>query len=156
MYFIRQEHLFSLQDLLNLEPTQRYTGIFEGINIMTLLKTVSKKVCECAPQSLHYSAMIYSLFARILEGIPTIKLLVRRLKSDVLFRLDCGFSFSNRVSSEASFSRLICKIKSSNILDEINHALVLQAIGEGYIDGNHIAIDATHVEARGVIRLHFR
>lgn len=34
------------------------------------------------------------------------------------------------------------------LLDEKNHALVLQAIGEGYIDGNHIAIDATHVEAR--------
>ncbi|ERI05043.1 hypothetical protein HMPREF0083_05809 [Aneurinibacillus aneurinilyticus ATCC 12856] len=33
---------------------------------------------------------------------------------------------------------------------------ILQAIGKGYIDGNHIAIDATHVEARGVIRLHFR
>ncbi|SDH76727.1 Transposase domain [Aneurinibacillus thermoaerophilus] len=92
--------------------------------------------------------MIYSLFARILEGIPTIKLLVRRLKTDVLFRLDCGFSFSDRVPSEASFSRLIRRIKSSNVLDEINHALVLQAVEEGFIDGNHIAIDATHVEAR--------
>ncbi|MED0759011.1 transposase, partial [Aneurinibacillus thermoaerophilus] len=72
-----------------------------------------------------------------------IKLLVRRLKTDVLFRLDCGFSFSDRVPSEASFSRLIRRIKSSNVLDEINHALVLQAVEEGFIDGNHIAIDAT-------------
>jgi transposase len=148
MYSIRQGHLFSLQDLLDLEPTERYTAIFEGINIMPLLKIVSKKVCEGAPQSLNYPAMIYSLFARILEGIPTIKLLVRRLKTDVLFRLDCGFSFSDRVPSEASFSRLIRRIKSSNVLDEINHALVLQAVEEGFIDGNHIAIDATHVEAR--------
>jgi transposase len=148
MYSIRQGHLFSLQDLFDLEPTERYTAIFEGINIIPLLKVVSKKVCEGAPQSLNYPAMIYSLLARILEGIPTIKLLVRRLKKDILFRLDCGFSFSNRVPSEASFSRLIRKIKTSNVLDEINQALLSQAIDEGFIDGEHIAIDATHVEAR--------
>lgn len=53
MYSIRQGHLFSLQDLLDLEPTERYTAIFEGINIMPLLKIVSKKVCEGAPQSLN-------------------------------------------------------------------------------------------------------
>ncbi|GED17495.1 Transposase [Aneurinibacillus migulanus] len=148
MSSIRQGHLFSLQDLLDLEPTQRYTAIFEGINITPLLTIVSKKVGKGAPQSLTYSAIIYSLFARILEGIPTIKLLVRRLKNDVLFRLDCGFSFSDRVLSEVSFSRLIRKIKTSNVLDEMNDTLVLQAIEEGFITGKHIAIDATHVEAR--------
>jgi transposase len=148
MYSIRQGCLFSLQDLLDLEPTQRYTAIFEGINIFPLLKNVSKKVRKGAPQSLNYPSMIYSLFARILEGIPTVKLLVRRLKKDMLFFLDCGFALSDRIPSEASFSRLIRKIKTSNVLDEMNHALLLQAIEEGFIDGEHIAIDATHIEAR--------
>jgi hypothetical protein len=61
MYSIRQGHLFFLQDLLDLEPTERYTAIFDGINIVPLLTIVSKKVCGGAPQSLHYPAMIYSL-----------------------------------------------------------------------------------------------
>ncbi len=138
MYSIRQGHLFSLQDLLDLEPTERYTAIFEGINIMPLLKITFKKTCDGTPQSLNYPAMIYSMLARILEGIPTIKLLVRRLKQDVLFRLDCGFSFSDRVPSEASFSRLIRKIKTSNVLAEMNHQLLSQAMEEGFIDGSHI------------------
>ncbi|WCK52528.1 IS1182 family transposase [Aneurinibacillus sp. Ricciae_BoGa-3] len=145
MYSIRQGHLFSLQDLL---PTERYTAIFEGINIMPLLKITSKKTSAGAPQSLNYSAMIYAMLARILEGVPTIALLVRRLKQDVLFRLDCGFSFSDRVPSESSFSRLIRKIKTSNVLAEINDQLLSQAMEEGFIDGSHIAIDATHIEAR--------
>jgi hypothetical protein len=34
MYSIHQGHLFSLQDLLDLEPTERYTAIFDGINIV--------------------------------------------------------------------------------------------------------------------------
>jgi hypothetical protein len=49
MYSIRQGSLFSLQDLLD---TQRYTAIFEGINIFPLLKNVSKKVRKGAPQYL--------------------------------------------------------------------------------------------------------
>jgi transposase len=148
VYSIRQGHLFSLQDLLDLEPTERYTAIFEGINIMPLLKITSKNTCEGAPQSLNYPAMVYSMLARILEGIPTIKLLVRRLKQDVLFLLDCGFSLSDRVPSESSFSRLIRKIKTSNVLAEMNHQLLSQTMEEGFIDGSHIAIDATHIEAR--------
>jgi transposase len=63
--------------------------------------------------------MIYALFSCILEGIPTIKLLVCRLKTDVLFRLDFGFFFSDRMPSEASFLRLIRRIKTSNVLDEM-------------------------------------
>jgi transposase len=148
MYSIRQGHLFSLQDILDLKPTERYATIFEGINIVPILKIVSKKAIDGAPSSLNYPAMIYALFARIIEEIPTIKRLVRRLKDDPLFRLDCGFSFSDRIPSEASFSRLIQKLRDSDVLNEINHRLLLQAIEEGFLDDQHIAIDATHVEAR--------
>lgn len=44
---------------------------------------------------------------RVLERIPTIKDLVRRLKQDPHFRWECGFIFSDRTPSEASYSRFI-------------------------------------------------
>ncbi|MCF6095196.1 transposase [Microaerobacter geothermalis] len=124
MFPIRQGHLFSLQDLFDLEPTQQYQAIFEGIDITPILTIVGKKSWKGTPQSLNYSAMIYALCARILEGIPTIKLLVRRLKRDLQFRLDCGFLLSDRTPSEASFSRLIRKLKASSVLSDVNDSVL--------------------------------
>jgi transposase len=62
--------------------------------------------------------------------------------------LDCGFTFSDDIPSEASYSRFIRKIKDSNVLEQMNHDLVLQAIAEGFIQDEHVAIDGTHIEAR--------
>lgn len=45
--------------------------------------------------SLNYSAMIYSLIIRITERIPFIKVLVKRLTTDLRFKVDCGFLVSD-------------------------------------------------------------
>lgn len=92
--------------------------------------------------------MTYALMARVQERIPTVKDLVRRLKNDPIFLMDCGFTLTDAIPSEASFSRFIRKVKESNILEETNQTLILKAIEEGFIEDEHIAIDATHIEAR--------
>jgi transposase len=43
------------------------------------------------PTKLTYTAIIYSLVARVVERIPTIKDLRKRLKHDFIFRLDLRF-----------------------------------------------------------------
>lgn len=72
-----------------------------------------------APTELNYPAMIYALVVRIVERIPTIKDLVKRLHHDFIFHLDCGFLFSDRIPSEASFSRFTQKLSESNALENI-------------------------------------
>jgi transposase len=110
---IQQGSLFDLQDILEWSRKDRFSTIFEGINIMPIIKVVSKKSCYGRPTELNYYAMAYSLMARILERIPTIKDLIRRLEDDPLFLLDCGFTFSDDILSESSYSRFIRKIKDS-------------------------------------------
>lgn len=148
MSIIRQGSLFDMQDLYDLEPSKRFEAIFSAIEIEPIIFAVSKKSIYGAPTELNYTAMIYALVARIHEGIPTIKLLVKRLKNDLLFRLDCGFLFSDQTPSEASFSRLIGRLSESQILEEERNSVVLQAIEEGFIQDDTAAIDATHFEAR--------
>jgi transposase len=148
MSIIQQGSLFELQDILEWSRKDRFSTVFDGINIMPIIKVVSKKAYYGRPTKLNYHAMAYSLMARILERIPTIKDLIRRLENDPLFLLDCGFTFSDDIPSEASYSRFIRKIKDSNVLDQMNHDLVLQAIAEGFIQDEHVAIDGTHIEAR--------
>ena len=101
-----------------------------------------------APRECNYGAMIQSLIVRIVERIPTIKDLVKRLINDPLFRFDCGFLVSDSVPSEASYSRMIDVISQSTILDDMQDALIHQAFLEGHLSDEHLAIDATHFESR--------
>jgi len=148
MSIIRQGSLFDMHDLYEMEPTKRFEAIFSTLHIEPLLFSVSKKNVYGAPTELNYSAMIYALVARIVERIPTIKDLVKRLRNDFMFHLDCGFLFSDRIPSEASFSRFTQKLSESNSLENVQETLLLQAIQEGFIHDDVVSIDATHFESR--------
>jgi transposase len=137
-----------MQDLYEMEPTKRFEAIFSTLHIEPLLFAVSKKNVYGAPTELNYPAMIYALVARIVERIPTIKDLVKRLRHDFMFHLECGFLFSDRIPSEASFSRFTQKLSESNALEMVQETLLLQAIQEDFIHDDVVSIDATHFESR--------
>uniref|UniRef100_UPI002FCC1239 transposase n=1 Tax=Halalkalibacter lacteus TaxID=3090663 RepID=UPI002FCC1239 len=140
MTIIRQGSLFDLQDLYDLEPTHRFEAVFSTIEIDPILAVVSKKALYGAPVQLNYAAMTYSLAARILERIPTIKDLIKRLTNDFMFRLDCGFLLSDAIPSEASYSRMLTKLVESDVLERVQETQILQAILEGFITDDTVAL----------------
>lgn len=148
MTIIRQPSLFGIQELYDMAPTQKYDAIISVINLGKIYQTVKKKSRLGAPEELNYAAMIISVFVRYIERIPMIKDLIKRLKNDIAFKLNCGFLVSDTVPSEASYSRLITRLEKSNILEKEWENVVLQAIEEGFITDDTVAIDATHFEAR--------
>ncbi|WP_019412367.1 transposase, partial [Paenisporosarcina sp. TG20] len=148
MPIIRQESLFDMQTLYDLEPTHRFNTVLSGIDIHPILDVVMKKSRVGAPQTLNYTAMIYSLIVRITDRIPFIKDLVIRLQNDLRFKVDCGFLVSDEIPSEASYSRMITLISESDALEIVQERTLLLAISEGFVSDETIAIDATHVEAR--------
>ncbi|BAB03994.1 IS1182-like element IS656 family transposase [Halalkalibacterium halodurans] len=148
MTIIRQMSLFSMQELYEMEPTQRYDAIFSAIDLSSIVHEVTKKSHLGAPEALNYPAMVISILIRLVEGIPTMKHLIKRLNEDLAFKRNCGFLVSDSVPSEASYSRLLTKLENSNILAEVQEKVILQAIAEGFITDDTVAIDATHFEAR--------
>ena len=148
MTIIRQPSLFGIQELYDMEPTQKYEEIISTINLDKIYLAVTKKSRLGAPEELNYAAMIISVVVRYIERIPTIKDLVKRLHNDISFKLDCGFLISDTVPSEASYSRLVTKLMESGILEIEKEHIVHQAIEEGFITDDTAAIDATHFEAR--------
>src|SRR5699024_162805 len=148
MTIIRQPSLFSIQELYDMQPTEKYDAIIDAINLDLIYHEVMKKSRRGAPEELNYPAIIVSLFIRYVERIPTIKELVKRLKNDIAFKLDCGFLVSESVPSEASYSRLVDKLEASNVLEQVQEQVIEQALEEGFITDDTIAIDATHFEAR--------
>jgi transposase len=148
MTIIRQQNFFGIQELYEMEPPHRYEAIISAIDLDTIYHAVTKKSRFGAPEELNYAAMIISAFIRYVERIPTIKDLVKRLNDDFIFKMNCGFLVSDDTPSEASFSRLVSKMSESNALEEVQEKVVLQAIEEGFIIDDTVAIDATHFEAR--------
>lgn len=138
----------SLWPLYDKEPTQKYDAIISAINLHEIYREVAKKSRLGAPEELNYAAMIISTFVRYVERIPTNKDLIKRLHDDIAFKINCGFLISDIIPSEASYSRLITKLKDSNILEKELENVILQAIEEGFITDDSVAIDATHFEAR--------
>lgn len=148
MTIIRQECFFSIQELYDMQPTQKYNEIISAINMDLIYAEVSKKTKVGAPTELNYPAMIISFFIRYVERIPTIKDLIKRLDDDIAFKLNCGFRVSDAVPSESSYSRLVTQLSESNVLYEVKERLIIQAIKEGFVTDDTVAIDATHFEAR--------
>ena len=148
MTIIRQPSLFGIQELYDMEPTEKYEAIISAIDLDAIYCAVTKKSRLGAPEELNYAAMIISCFVRYVERIPTIKDLIKRLHEDIAFKLNCGFLVSDAVPSEASYSRLVTKLIECDILEKERENVVLQAITEGFIMDDTVAIDATHFEAR--------
>ncbi len=148
MPIIQQGSLFDLQELYDLEPTRRFEAVFSTIDINPILAVLRKQSRFGRPVELNYAAMIYSLVARITERIPFIKDLVKRLKHDMIFSLDCGFLVSDNIPSEAAYSRMITIISESNVLEESHEIVLHQAITEGFVTDDTAALDATHFEAQ--------
>jgi transposase len=61
MTIIRQGSLFDLQELYDLEPTQRFEAIFSTIDIDPIFAVVTKKSRFGRPVELNYAAMMIEL-----------------------------------------------------------------------------------------------
>ncbi len=148
MTIIRQPSLFGIQELYDMEPTQKYEAIISAIDLDKMYHKVTKKSRRGAPEELNYAAMIISFAVRYVERIPTIKDLIKRLRDDISFKLNCGFLVSDSVPSEASYSRLVTKLTENGILETEKENIVRQAIEEGFITDDTAATDSCHFEAR--------
>ncbi|MFB7159974.1 transposase [Lysinibacillus sp. NPDC056232] len=148
MTIVKQMSLFDIQELLEMESSRRFDAIFATFDVQPIFQLFLKRTLRGAPRELNYGTMIQSLIIRIVERIPTIKDLIKRLVNDPLFRLDCGFLVSDVVPSEASYSRMIDVISQSDVLDYMQDTLIETAFIEGFLCDEHLAIDATHFESR--------
>lgn len=147
MTIVKQMRLFDIHELMEMETSHRFDSILATFDLQPIFLLFRKKTMHGAPRELNYGAMIQSLIIRIVERIPTVKDLVKRLKYDFVFRLDCGFLVSDPVPSEASYSRMVDVISQSEVFDKMQDELIQTAFTEGFLNDEHLGYDATHFEA---------
>lgn len=147
MYSIQQTELFSFDQLLEMQPEDKYSYIFKHLNLSPALIALGKVYSRGRPGQLNYRAMIYSLLIAKMERIEFVKDIVRRLRTSIEFRNQCRFTGSDRTPSEASYSRLIKELERNGALEKIQDSLVRDAIDEDFISGTHLVVDSSPVEA---------
>jgi transposase len=147
MYSIQQEEFFSIEDLMNLQLEAKGVAVLEHLPVQKILRAVNKRTVRGRPEELNTRAMLYSLILGKMERISSVKFIIKRLHEDDHFRKCCRFTASESIPSASSYSRLITKLHRCGVLNEVMEQLVEQAIAEGMISGETLAIDSSHLEA---------
>lgn len=131
---------------MNLQTKPKLILILDSLDLSGISKTLSSMSTK-GPTGYNPEAILRALLAQQIENIPTRAALVRRLKTDPVFRYCCGFSVAGSVLSEATFSRYYSRLAASKSLKEYYYQEVNKAIELGIIDTKILAIDSTKLEA---------
>ncbi len=121
--------------------------VLSQLDFSNVVLSLSRPEYKRGPKGYDPLPLLYALIAMQLEKIPTIAKLVDRLKSDPIFRYDCGFNVLGPVPSTSTFSRFLNLISKSEALEEDFKQLILKAKNPNIIDGANMAIDSTKLNS---------
>lgn len=144
--YIRQTWLFSFDEWMEIDPSERRERFFSALD----LGPYTAKLRSSTPQGakpISREAILRAFLAAPLEGISTFTQLHRRLETDLRFRYQCGFSLHEPVPSVSTLSRVFQAIVDKGVAATLFAELVRQCRDEGLIEGEHVAIDSTAIHA---------
>jgi transposase, IS5 family len=142
---VLQKPLFPFEEILSLEPEKRLQKIF--ITLDNLPFPDNQNTFRRGPKGYSSKLMLRALLAMKIYSIPTIVLLVERLKSDFRFRYSCGFSLSGSIPSEATFSRFLAGLAKDQSLYQLFLNVVTKGRQLEVIDCESLVIDSTVIHA---------
>jgi hypothetical protein len=91
-------------------------------------------------------AIARAFIAKAVYGMPTTRILLDRLDSDISLRRICGWETRKEVPSESVFSRAFAKVANSKILNKAHEELVTSSYADEIV--GHVITDASAIEAR--------
>ncbi|MCL6445408.1 MAG: transposase [Alicyclobacillus sp.] len=144
--YVRQSSLFSFEQWLEIEPSERRVRFFSALD----LSSYAAKLRSSTPQGakpISREAILRAFLVAPLEGISTFTQLHRRLESDLRFRDQCGFSLHEPVPSVSTLSRVFQAIVDKGVAATLFADLVRRCRDEGLIEGEHVVIDSTAIQA---------
>ena len=144
--YFQQEMLFPLHEILELEARNKYSWLFNIVNVRPAAKLLSNKG-SVGRNGSDKSSVVRALIAQQVEKIPSQTKLIQRLKDDPYFRIACGFKEKGSVPSASTFSRCYKALTETGILDHIYQDLLDKAQDLGMIKGENIALDSSNLAA---------
>lgn len=91
-------------------------------------------------------AILRAFVAKSVYNMPTTRMLIEKLQSDISFRRICGFQLRSEIPSESVFSRAFAGFASTKLLTQVHEELI-KTYYKNEIVG-HLITDASAIEAR--------
>ncbi|WDC83373.1 transposase [Caloramator sp. mosi_1] len=145
--YIRQECLFSFEEILKFQKENKLQLILSQLDFSNLINKLTKPKHKRGPKGYNPVSLINALIAMQLEKINDFERLKQRLDSDLYFKFNCGFDILKPSPSTSTFSRFLSKISSMPDVEEEFKRLVLKVKNLGIIDDTNVAIDATKLDS---------
>jgi hypothetical protein len=92
------------------------------------------------------TALARAFVAKAVYDMPTTRVLLDRLDTDVALRRLCGWERRSQVPSESVFSRAFAEFAGSQLPQRVHEALVRKTHGDQLV--GHLSRDSTAIEAR--------
>ena len=92
------------------------------------------------------AALARAFVAKAVYDMPTTRILLDRLDTDVALRRICGWERRSQVPSESVFSRAFAEFADSQLPQRVHEALVRETHGDRLV--GHLSRDSTAIEAR--------
>jgi len=91
-------------------------------------------------------AIARSFIAKAVYNMPTTRILLDRLDSDISFRRICGWESKNEIPNEATFSRAFSEFSKFGLAQIVHDALIKKVFKNNI--AHHVSRDSTAIEAR--------
>ena len=92
------------------------------------------------------AAMARALVAKAVYDLPTTRMLLDRLDTDVVLRRICGWERRGEVPSESVFSRAFAEFADTQLPQRVHEALIRETHHDRLV--GHLSRDSTAIEAR--------
>ena len=92
------------------------------------------------------AAMARALVAKAVYDMPTTRVLLDRLDTDVVLRRICGWERRSEVPSESVFSRAFAEFSDTQLPQRVHEALIWNTHRDRLV--GHLSRDSTAIEAR--------
>lgn len=125
------------------EKQQQLISILEVIRIERFLPRLIG--CVGRPQK-DRAALARAFVTKVVFNMPTTRVLIERVESDISLRRICGWERRSEVPNESTFSRAFSEFAESE-LPSLVHGALISKVYEKQIVG-HVSRDSTAIEAR--------
>lgn len=124
----KQQELISTLELLRLED---YLPYYSG--------------CVGRP-SAERSVIARAFVAKAVYNMPTTRMLIDRLQTDIQIRRICGWERKSDIPDESTFSRSFAEFAKSKLLERVQQTFITDCYKDEIV--GHISRDSTAIEAR--------
>ena len=141
-----QGYLFSeLEDELGplTEKQQQLIAILEVVRIEEFLPRFFS--CVGRPQK-DRAALARAFVTKAVFNMPTTRVLIERVESDISLRRICGWERRNEVPDESTFSRAFSEFADSELPSLVHNALISKIYKKQVV--GHVSRDSTAIEGR--------